>query len=87
MNDSQLIWEQYRHGLADLTWEQEQEVIAMLQAAKEPIPSAEEIIDWINKKYGLNLSAEKSVANKRLKDMFNRHSQRRVKRVQGHSKV
>ena len=85
--DSHLIWEGYRHPHADLTHEQEEEVINMLQASPQPIPSAEDIMKWINTKYNLNLSTEKSVANKRLEYMFIRHKQRRIKRAQGHSKV
>jgi hypothetical protein len=87
--DQNLIWEGFRahHGRDTLTWEQEEEIITMLQHAKEPKPSAEELIIWANAKFDTQMSPEKSVANKRLKDIFNRHNTQRVKRDQGHSKT
>ena len=87
--DQQLIWEGFRAHYSNdtLDWEQEEELIAMLQLAKEPKPSAEEIILWANAKFGKEMSPEKSVANKRLKDIFIRHDVQRVKRDQGHSKT
>ena len=87
--DQKLIWEGFRdhHGDDTLTWEQEEEIINMLQLAPEPKPSATEVILWANAKFKTKMSPEKSVANKRLKDIFNRHKQERIKRDQGHSRT